>query len=110
MDDLIAEITAKTGLAKDQATEVVGIVRDRVLGALPDDLTEQVQGYLAQAGAMTGSAVDATKDVAGAAADVTRGAASVASAATKGAADSATQMAGEAWQKTKGAVNNQDDE
>jgi len=109
MDDLIAEITEKTGLAKDQAIEVVGIVRDRVIGALPDDLTQQVQAHLAQAGALTGTAFATGKGVAGSATDATKGAAGAAAAATRSAAGSATQIAGQAWETAKGSVANQDD-
>ena len=93
MDELIAQISEKTGLAKDQAAEVVGMVRDYVVGVLPDDLTEQAKGYMQAAGAMGGPAVEKTK-----------GAADSATEATKGAAGTATGMAGEAWDKTKGAV------
>lgn len=109
MDDLIAEISAKTGLARDQAIEVIAIVRDRVMEALPDDLTRQVQTYLAQAGALTGSAFEAGKGVAGSATDATKGAAGAAAAATKSAAGSATQIAGQAWETAKGTVADQDD-
>lgn len=93
MDELIAQISEKTGLATSQVVEVVGMVRDHMVGVLPDDLTEQVKGYMGAAGAMTGSAVDATKSAAGSATE-----------ATKGAAGTATGMAGGAWDATKGVV------
>jgi hypothetical protein len=44
MDELIAQISEKTGLATSQVVEVVGMVRDHMVGVLPDDLTEQVKG------------------------------------------------------------------
>ena len=93
MDELIAQISEKTGLATSQVVEVIGMVRDHIVGVLPEDLTEQVKGYMGAAGTMTGSAVDATRSAAGSATE-----------ATKSAAGTATGMAGGAWDTTKGVV------
>ena len=86
MDDLIAQITEKTGVSAEKAKEIVAVVSEWLKGRLPEDMIKQISGILSSAGGMASSAAGKATEVAGS------------------AAGKATGAAGSVWDKTKGAV------
>lgn len=82
MEDLIAQITEKTGVTAEKAKEIVGVTTDWMKDKLPEDLVTQVASALSGAGEMASSA-------AGSAADVASGAASTATEKAEGLWDKA---------------------
>ncbi len=93
MDELIAQITEKTGVTAEKAKEMIGVTTEGMKGKLPESLADQVSAALAGAGGMASSATAKATDVAG----------SAAGAAT-GAAATATEKAAGLWDKTKDTV------
>jgi hypothetical protein len=65
VDDLINEIQERTGLSVEKATEVVNIVIAYMKNLVPDDLFDQVSGYVGSVGSAAGGAVDRATDVGG---------------------------------------------
>jgi len=65
VDDLIKEIQERTGLSVEKATEVVNMVAAYMKNLVPDDLFDQVSGYVSSAGSAAGGAVDKATDVGG---------------------------------------------
>ena len=65
MDDLIKEIQERTGLSVEKATEVVNMVAAYMKNLVPDDLFDQVSGYVSSAGSAAGGAVDKATNVGG---------------------------------------------
>ena len=93
MDELIAQITEKTGVTAEKAKEMVGVTTEWMADKLPESLAEQVAAALAGAGGMASSAADKATGVAGSAAEV-----------ATGAATTASEKAGDLWGKTKDTV------
>lgn len=93
MDELIAQITAKTGVTAEKAKEMVGVTTEWMTDKLPESLAEQVAAALAGAGGIASSAADKATGVAGSAAEV-----------ATGAATTASEKAGDLWGKTKDTV------
>ena len=93
MDELIAQITEKTGVSAEKAREMVGITKDWMVDKLPETLADQVEAALSGAGGMASSA-----------AGKATGVASTAAGAATGAATTATEKAGDLWGKTKDTV------
>ncbi len=93
MDDLIAQITEKTGVTADKAKEMIGVTTEWMKDKLPESLADQVSAALSGAGEMASSAVDKSKDAAGSAAGV-----------ATGAAATATEKAEGLWDKAKDTV------
>jgi len=94
VDDLIAQITEKTGVTTEKAMEMIGVTTEWMTANLPESLTDQVAVALAGAGGMATSAADKATGVAGAAAG-----------AATGAAATATEKAGDLWGMTKDTVS-----
>jgi hypothetical protein len=94
MDDLIAQISEKTGVTFQQAKEGVAISAAWVREKLPSDVAEQLGGLLDGAGDLAAGAVGKAKD---AGASVTSTAGSV--------AESGADTASSAWEKTKDSVS-----
>lgn len=69
MDELIAQLTEKTGLAADQVKSVVDGVMDFLKEKLPGGMGEQIQGFLEgnadTVGDTAGGLVDKAKDILG---------------------------------------------
>lgn len=65
MDDLIKEIQERTGLSVEKATEVVNMVAAYLKNLVPDDLFDQVSGYVGSASDAAGGAVDKATEVGG---------------------------------------------
>ena len=82
MEELIAQITEKTGVTTENAKEMVGVTAEWMKDKLPDDVSSQLGTLLSGAGDVAGSA---------------------AGAAT-GAAAAATGKAGELFTKAKDTV------
>ena len=61
MDQLVAQITEKTGLPADKVQEVVGMVVSFISDKLPAPLARQVTGLLEGGGAAAGGALDAAQ-------------------------------------------------
>ncbi len=93
MDDLIAQITEKTGVTADKAKEMIGVTTEWMKDKLPENLADQVSAALSGAGDMASTAVDKSKDAAGSAAGV-----------ATGAATTATEKAEGLWDKAKDTV------
>lgn len=93
MDDLIAQITEKTGVTADKAKEMIGVTKEWMMDKLPESLADQVSAALSGAGDMASSAVEKSKDAAGSAAGV-----------ATGAAATATEKAEGLWDKAKDTV------
>jgi hypothetical protein len=93
VDELIAQITEKTGVTAEKAKEMIGVTTEWMKGKLPESLAEQVSAALAGAGGVASSAAAKATDVAG----------STAGFAT-GASTNATEKAGGLWDKTKDTV------
>lgn len=83
MDDLIAQITEKTGVTAEKAKEMVGVTADWVKSRVPEDVADQFGSILSGAGDIAGSATEAAS----------------------GAAAAATGKAGELWHKAKDTVS-----
>ena len=64
MDDLIAQITEKTGITAAQGKDAVDSVMDWIKDKLPDSLAETVGGFMEGAGDMAAGAVEKAKEVA----------------------------------------------
>ncbi|MGI9666051.1 MAG: hypothetical protein ACR2N2_02980 [Acidimicrobiia bacterium] len=93
MDDLIKDIQEQTGLSADKVLEVVTMVTEYMRQALPEDLVEQISGYL-------GSAANAT-------AEASTSARSAGTTAASGAGDlvgKATDLATSAFTVAKDTV------
>ena len=82
MEELIAQITEKTGVTAEKAKEMVGVTAEWMKAKVPDDMAGQLSSILSGAGDAAGSA---------------------AGAAT-GAAAAATGKAGDLINKAKGTV------
>ncbi len=93
MDELIAQITEKTGVTAEKAKEMIGVTTEWMKDKLPEDLVAQLSSVLSGAGGMASSAAAKATDVAGSAAGV-----------ATGAAATATEKAGGLWDKTKDTV------
>ncbi len=93
MDDLIAQITEKTGVTTEKAMEMIGVTKEWMADKLPESLADQVTTALSGAGGMASSAAEKATGVAGSAAGM-----------ATGAAASATETAGSLWDKTKDTV------
>lgn len=93
MEDLIKDIQDRTGLPADKVLEVVTMVTEYLRNALPEELVQQVSGYLGSAADSAGGVADSARNVA----------ASSASAAS-GAVSSATDVAQSAFNVAKDAV------
>jgi len=93
MDELIAQITEKTGVTADKAKEMVGVTAEWMRAQLPEDLAGQVTVVLTGAGDMATSAAGKATEAAGSAV----GTASVVAAG-------ATEKAGDLWNKAKDTV------
>jgi hypothetical protein len=93
VDELIAQITEKTGVTAEKAKEMIGVTTEWMKGKLPESLAEQVSAALAGAGGVASSAAAKATDVAGSTAGV-----------ATGAATTATEKAGGLWDKTKDTV------
>jgi len=83
MDELIAQITEKTGVPADKAMEMLGVTADWMKSRLPEDVANQVGSILSGAGDLAGTATGAAT----------------------GAAAAATGKAGDFWNKAKGTVS-----
>ena len=95
MDELIAQITEKTGVTAEKAKEMVGVTTEWMADKLPESLAEQVAAALAGAGGIASSATTKATEVAG------------------GAAGTAAGAAGGLWDKAKdtvGGLTAKDDE
>jgi len=73
LDDLINEIQERTGLSMEKATEVVNLVAAYLKNLVPDDLIDQVSGYVSSAGSAADKATDVGGDVLGKATDSVAG-------------------------------------
>ena len=93
MDDLIAQITEKTGVTAEKAKEMIGVTTEWMKDKLPESLADQVTTALSGAGEMASSAAGKATDAAGSAAGV-----------ATSAAGTATEKAGDLWGKTKDTV------
>jgi hypothetical protein len=94
MDDLLAQITEKTGVTVQQAKEGAAISVAWVREKLPSDVAEQFGGLLDGAGDLATGAVGMARD---AGASVTSTAGSV--------AESGADTAASVWERTKGSVS-----
>jgi hypothetical protein len=56
MDELINQITSRTGISQDQATQAVGMVVSFVKGKLPEPLASQLDGFVGSGGSAPGVA------------------------------------------------------
>lgn len=83
MDDLIAQITEKTGVTAEKAKEMVGVTAEWMRGRLPEEVANQLGSILSGASDIAGSATEAAG----------------------GAAAAATGKAGDLWSKAKGTVS-----
>ncbi|MEN8234857.1 MAG: DUF2267 domain-containing protein [Actinomycetota bacterium] len=86
MEELIAQITEKTGVSAEKAKEIVAVVTEWVKEKLPEDMVNQLSGFLGGAG------------------DAASSAAGKATGAAGTAAGTATGIAGDLWDKAKGVV------
>ncbi len=93
MEELIAQITEKTGVTTEKAKEMVGVTADWMKDRLPDDVAGQLGTLLAGAGEAAGSATSKAT-----------GAAATAAGAATDAAAAATGKAGELFNKAKDTV------
>lgn len=93
MDELIAQITEKTGVTAEKAKEIIGVTTEWMKDKLPESIADQVSSVLSGAGEMASSAAGKATGVAGSAAGV-----------ATGAATTATERADDLWGKTKDAV------
>ncbi len=94
MNDLITQIVEKTGVTAQQAQESVNLSVEWIREKLPADAVEQLGGLLEGATGMATGAMGKAKD---AGSSVTSTAGSVAA--------SGVDVAGSAWEKTKGSVS-----
>ncbi len=95
MDELIAQITEKTGVTAEKAKEMIGITTEWMKDKLPEDLAGQVTAALSGAGEWASTATTKATEVAG------------------GAAGTAAGAAGGLWDKAKdtvGGLTAKDDE
>jgi len=93
VDDLIAQITEKTGVTADKAKEMLGVTTEWMKDKLPESLADQVSAALSGAGGMASSAVEKSK-----------GAAGTAAGTATSAAATATEKAEGLWDKAKDTV------
>jgi hypothetical protein len=103
MEELLNQITSKTGLSGDQAKQVLGVVMTFMKDKLPADLMNQISGVFPDMGQMLGDAAGAVGDAASGAAGAAAGAAGAAAGAAQGAAGSAANAAGDAAGAAKDA-------
>lgn len=89
MDELIAQITEKTGVTAEKAKEMVGVTTEWMRSKLPDDMVDQVSSMLAGAGEIATSAAGSAAEMA------------------SGAAATATGMAGDLWGKATGSESDE---
>ena len=94
MDELIAQISEKTGVTVQQAKDGVAISAAWVREKLPSDVAEQLGGLLDGASNLAAGAVGKARE---AGASVTSTAGSV--------AESSADTASNAWEKPKGSVS-----
>lgn len=87
MDELIAQITEKTGVTVEKAKEMVGVTTEWMKNKLPEDLAGQVTSVLSEAGGWASTAASKATEVA------------------EGAAGTAAGAAGGLWDKTKDTVS-----
>jgi len=94
MDELIAQITEKTGVTSDKAKEMLNVTTEWMKDKLPEDLTKQVTSVLSGAAGMATEA------------------AGTAIGTASGVASSATGKAEKLWSKAKDTVtgSSSDDE
>lgn len=90
MDELIAQITEKTGVTAEKAKEMIGVTTEWMKDKLPESLADQVTTALSGAGEVASSAAGKATSAAGSAATV-----------ASGAAATATEKAGGLWDKAK---------
>ena len=93
MEELIAQITEKTGVTAEKAKEMVGVTTEWMADKLPESLADQVSAALSGAGEMASSAVEKSK-----------GAAGTAAGTATSAATTATEKAEGLWGKAKDTV------
>jgi hypothetical protein len=93
VEELIAQITERTGVTTEKAKEMVGVTAEWMKGKLPDDVAGQLSSLLSGAG-----------DVAGSATSKATGVATAAAGAATGAASAATGKAGDLLNKAKDTV------
>ena len=67
MEELIAQITEKTGVTTEKAKEMVGVTAEWVKHKVPDDVAGQLSSLLSSAGDAAGSAAGAATGAAAAA-------------------------------------------
>ncbi len=94
MNDLITQIVEKTGVTAQQAQESVAISVEWVTEKLPSDAVEQLEGLLGGATGMATGAIGKAKDTGS---SMTSAAGSIAA--------SGADVAGSAWENTKGSVS-----
>jgi uncharacterized protein YjbJ (UPF0337 family) len=83
VDELIAQITEKTGVTTEKAKEMVAVTAGWMRERVPADVADQLGSILSGAGDMAGSATEAAS----------------------GAATAATGKAGDLWTTAKGTVS-----
>lgn len=86
MQELIDQITEKTGVPVEKAKEIVGVTTDWLKEKLPDDMFEHLGSFLADAGDAVGDVAENVTDTAG------------------DAASAVGDKAGNLWDKTKDVV------
>ncbi|MEN8151820.1 MAG: TetR-like C-terminal domain-containing protein [Planctomycetota bacterium] len=86
MEELIAQITEKTGVSAEKAKEIVGVVTEWLKDKLPEEMINQIGGMLSGAGDVASSAAGKATDAAGS------------------AAGSAGDIAGDLLDKAKGVI------
>ena len=94
MEELIAQITATTGVTAEKAREMVGVTAEWMKGKLPDDVAGQLSSLLSNAGDLAESATSKATGVAATAAGV-----------ATGSAAAATGKAADVWNKAKDTVS-----
>jgi len=94
VEELIAQITEKTGVTTEKAKEMVGVTAEWMKGKVPDDVASQLGALLSSAGDVAGSAAGAASE-----------AATTAANAAGGAAAAATGKAGNLFNKAKDTVS-----
>jgi uncharacterized protein YjbJ (UPF0337 family) len=99
MDELIAQITEKTGVTADKAKDMLGVTTEWMKAKLPADLSDQVTAALTGATGIASSAAGKATEAAGSA----MGTAS-------GVAATATEKAEGLWNKAKGTLSGSSDD
>jgi hypothetical protein len=58
MDQLVKEISARTGISEQQAREAAQMVIGHLKGVLPEPIASQVDGFLGTGGSSSGGNLD----------------------------------------------------